>query len=153
KLALAMIDEGTRKRNSLQIAERAELLGARLGAGSSLDTAFLGVNAITNKLEDSLELFSDVLINATFPQADFDRLKAQSLAAIQQEKSQPNGIASRLFPSLIYGEGHAYSNPFSGNGSESSVGKLTRTDLVAFRDRWIRPDNATLLVVGDATLE
>ncbi len=31
------------------------------------------------------------------------------------------------------------------------VKKLTRTDLEAFRNRWIRPDNATLLVVGDAT--
>jgi zinc protease len=153
KLTLAMIDEGTKKRNALQIAERAELLGARLGAGSSLDTAFLGVNAITSKLEESLELFSDVLINATFPQADFDRLKAQSLAAIKQEKTQPQGIASRLFPKLIYGEGHAYANPFSGNGSEESVEKLTREDLIAFRDRWIRPDNATLLVVGDATIE
>jgi zinc protease len=153
KLTLAMLDEGTKKRNSLEIAERAELLGARIGAGSSLDTSFISVNAITGKLADSLELFSDVLINPTFPQADFDRLKAQSLAAIKQEKTQPQGIAMRLFPALVYGQGHAYSNPFSGNGSESTIEKLTRADLEAFRARWIRPDNATLLVVGDATIE
>jgi zinc protease len=153
KLTLAMLDEGTKKRSSLEISERAELLGARLGAGSSLDTSFLSVNAITSKLPDSLELFSDVLLNATFPQADFDRLKAQSLAGIQQEKTQPQGIAMRLFPSLIYGKGHAYSNPFSGSGSESTVKALTRADLEAFRSRWIRPDNATLLVVGDATID
>jgi zinc protease len=151
RLALNMLDEGTKKRNSLQIAERAEMLGARLGAGSSLDTSFISLNAITNKLPDSMELFSDVLLNATFPQADFDRLKAQSLAAIQQEKSQPQGIAMRLFPSLVYGKGHAYSNPFSGSGDTDTVTKLTRTDLEAFRNRWIRPDNATLLIVGDAT--
>jgi len=153
KLTTAMLDEGTKKRNALQIAERAELLGARMGAGSSLDTSFLGVNAITDKLADSLELFSDVLINPTFPQQDFDRLKAQSLAAIQQEKSQPQGIALRLFPQLVYGDGHAYSNPFSGNGSEATVSALTRTDLESFHRRWMRPDNATLLVVGDTTLE
>jgi zinc protease len=153
KLAINMLDEGTKKRNSLQIAERAELLGARLGSGSSLDTSYIGVNAITEKLSDSLELFSDVLINATFPQEDFQRLKAQSLAAIQQEKTQPQGIAMRLFPSLVYGAGHAYSNPFSGNGSEKSVTALTRGDMQAFHDRWLRPDNATLLVVGDTTLE
>jgi zinc protease len=151
KLALNMLDEGTKKRSSLEIAERAEMLGARLGAGSSLDTSFLSVNAITNKLPDSLELFSDVLLNATFPQADFDRLKSQSLAAIQQEKSQPQGIAMRVFPSLVYGKGHAYSNPFSGSGDVDTVKALTRADLESFRNRWIRPDNATLLVVGDAT--
>jgi zinc protease len=153
KLAINMLDEGTKKRNSLQIAERAELLGARLGAGSSLDTSFISVNAITSKLADSLELFSDVLINPTFPQVDFDRLKAQSLAAIQQEKTQPQGIAMRLFPALVYGQGHAYANPFSGNGSEKTVAALTRTDLQAFHDRWLRPDNGTLLVVGDTTLD
>ncbi len=153
KLAINMLDEGTKKRNSLQIAERAELLGARLGAGSSLDTSFISVNAITNKLADSIELFSDVLINATFPQADFDRLKAQSLAAIQQEKTQPQGIAMRLFPALVYGQGHAYSNPFSGNGSAETVAALTRADLETFHHRWLRPDNATLLVVGDTMLE
>ena len=153
KLALNMLDEGTKKRDSLQIAERAEMLGARIGAGSSLDTSFISLNAITNKLPDSLELFSDVLLNATFPQSDFDRLKAQSLASIQQEKSQPQGIAMRLFPSLVYGKGHAYSNPFSGSGDVDTVKALTRADLEAFRNRWIRPDNATLLVVGDATPE
>ena len=151
KLALNMLDEGTKKRNSLQIAEAAEMLGARLGAGSSLDTSFISLNAITNKLPDSMELFSDVLLNSTFPQTDLDRLKAQSLASIQQEKSQPQGIAMRLFPSLVYGKGHAYSNPFSGSGDVGTVKALTRENLEAFRNRWVRPDNATLLIVGDAT--
>jgi zinc protease len=153
KLATAMLDEGTKKRNSLQIAERAELLGARLGAGSSLDTSYLSLNSITGKLPDSLELFSDIVINPTFPETDFERLKGQSLAAIQQEKTQPGGIASRLLPTLIYGQGHAYANPFSGNGSTESVSALKREDLETFHRRWIRPDNGTLLIVGDTTLE
>jgi zinc protease len=94
-----------------------------------------------------------VLINPTFPEADFERLKAQTLAGIQQEKSQPQGIAMRLFPQLVYGQGHAYSNPFSGSGQEASVSALTRTDLETFHHRWMRPDNATLLIVGDTTLD
>jgi zinc protease len=153
RLAINMIDEGTKKRSSLQIAERAELLGARLGAGSSLDTSYISLNSITSTLGDSLELFSDVLINPTFPETDFERLKAQTLAGIQQEKTQPQGIAMRIFPSLIYGQGHAYSNPFSGSGQEDSVRALKRTDLETFHHRWMRPDNATLLVVGDTTLD
>ncbi len=152
RLATAMLDEGTKKRSSLEIAERAELLGARLGAGSTLDTSYLSVNAITGKLAESLELFSDVVINPTFPQTDLDRLKGQSLAAIEQEKTQPGGIASRLLPQLIYGKGHAYANPFSGTGTMESVKALARTDLETFHRRWIRPDNGTLLVVGDTTL-
>ncbi len=81
------------------------------------------------------------------------RLKSQSIAAIQQAKAQPRGIASRLFPSLIYGEGHPYSNPFSGIGTEATVNSMTVDELRAFYKRWVRPDNATLLIVGDTTLQ
>ena len=153
RLAMAMLDEGTKTRDSLEIAERAEMLGARIGAGSNLDTSFISLNSITGKLPESLELFSDILVNPTFPDADLARLKAQTLAGIQQEKTQPRGIAMRLFPQLIYGQGHAYANPFSGAGSPETVTAMKREDLQAFHRRWIRPDNATLLIVGDTTLE
>lgn len=152
-LALAMISNGTRTRNALQISARAEELGAQIGAGSSLDTSFISLNAITGELPNSLELFSDVLLNPTFPDAELQRLKGQSVAAIQQQKSQPQGIASRLFPKLIYGENHAYSNPFSGIGTEETVKSMTVEELRAFYQRWVRPDNATLLIVGDTTLQ
>jgi zinc protease len=153
RLTMAMLDEGTKTRDALEIAEQAELLGAGIGAGSSLDTSYISLNAITEKLPQSLELFSDILINPTFPEGDFTRLKAQTLAGIQQEKTQPRGIAMRLFPQLIYGAGHAYANPFSGAGSPETVTAMKREDLQTFHKRWIRPDNATLLIVGDATLE
>jgi zinc protease len=151
-LTLAMITNGTKTRDALQISARAEGLGAYLNAGSTLDTSFISLNAITSRLPESLELFSDVLLNPTFPQTELARLKVQSLAAIQQQKSQPRGIAQRLFPQLVYGEGHAYSSPFSGIGTEATVSAMTTEELRAFYHRWVRPDNATLLIVGDTTL-
>jgi zinc protease len=152
RLAMAMLDEGTKTRDALQIAARAESLGATLGVGSSLDHSFVGLSALSSRLAESLELFSDVILNPTFPESDFTRLKVQTLAGIQQEKAQPRGIAMRLLPKLIYGAGHAYANPLSGSGAEDSVNALRTADLRAFYERWIRPDNATLLVVGDTTL-
>src|SRR5690606_34668277 len=89
----------------------------------------------------------------TFPEPDLVRLKQQTIAGIQQEKTQPRGIAMRLFPRLVYGEGHAYANPFSGAGTAESVTAMKRGDLQAFHRRWVRPDNATLLVVGEMTLD
>jgi zinc protease len=152
-LALAMISNGTKSRNALQISARSEELGAEIGAGSTLDTSYISLNSITGELPNSLELFSDILLNPTFPESELTRLAAQSIAAIQQQKSQPRGIASRLFPKLIYGEGHPYANPFSGIGSEQTVSSMTVDELRAFYHRWVRPDNATLLVVGDTTLK
>lgn len=152
KLALGMIDEGTQSLDSLQIAKRAQELGASIGSGSSLDTSYITLNALKAKLPESLDLFSDVLLNPTFPQSELNRIKPQMQAAIQQERAQPYGIASRIYPKLIYGEGHAYANPLSGNGTEESIASLTRDELQAFYKRWVRPDNATLLVVGDTTM-
>ena len=88
-----------------------------------------------------------------FPEADFLRLQKQLLAGIQQEKSQPFGMALRVFPKLLYGSGHAYGNPLTGSGTEASVSKLTPADLRKFHDTWFKPNNATLIVVGDTTLK
>ncbi len=151
-LALAMISEGTKTLDALQIAARAEALGAQMNAGSTLDTSYISLNAITSQLAGSLELFSDVLLNPTFPRQQLEMLQVQSLAAIRQQKLQPGGIASRLFPRLLYGAGHPYSNPFSGIGSEDTVRSITADELRTFYRRWVRPDNATLLIVGDTTL-
>jgi zinc protease len=151
RLTLAMIDEGTPTRSSLEIANRAELLGARLSAGSTQDLSLLSLNALTAQLDGSLELFGDVLLHPTFPQPDFERLQADTLATIEQEKVNPYWIARRSFNKLIYGDGHAYGAPSTGD--PQSVSALTRADLQKFYATWMRPDNATLLIVGDTTLE
>lgn len=152
KLALGMIDEGTKTLDSLQISKREQELGANIGSGSSLDTSYISLNALKANLPASLDLFTDILLNPTFPQSELNRIKPQMLAAIQQERSQPYGIASRVYPKLIYGKGHAYANPLSGNGTEESIASLSREELQAFYKRWVRPDNATLLIVGDTTM-
>jgi zinc protease len=61
-------------------------------------------------------------------------------------------MALRVFPRLLYGSGHAYGNPFTGSGTEESVAKLTREDLIKFHNTWFKPNNASLVVVGDTTL-
>ena len=152
RLAMLMIQEGTKTRSSLEIADRAESLGATLGVGSTLDRSYLNMNALTARLAESLDLYADVLLNPTFPDKELERLKGTTLATITQEKAQPAAMINRVMPRLIYGEGHAYSNPASGTGTEAAVRSLTGQELADFYRRWVRPDNSVLLVVGDTTL-
>ena len=152
RLAMLMIQEGTKTRTSPQIADRSESLGAPIGVGSSLDRSFINMNALSNRLGESLDLYTDLLLNPTFPANELERLRGQTLATIQQEKAQPTAMINRVMPRLIYGEGHAYSNPASGSGTAEAVGSLTSAELQAFYKRWVRPDNSLLLVVGDTTL-
>ena len=65
----------------------------------------------------------------------------------------PMSMALRIFPALIYGEGHAYSLPMTGSGTEEAISAITRDDLLAFHDTWFKPNNATMIVVGDTDVE
>lgn len=152
-LTAAMLDEGTRRRSSLEISEALETLGARLGTGCGPDTISVSLNTLTRHLEDAFDIFADVALQPTFPEKDFKRLQEQRLAAIRREKSEPNSVAMRVLPSLIFGEGHPYAAPFSGTGDEAGVAKLRREDLQHFYETWFRPERATLIVSGDVALD
>jgi zinc protease len=152
-LAMAMLDEGTKNRTALQISDELQKLGADLSTGSTLDASFVSMSALKERLGESLALFADVVLNPTFPEADFARLKKQQLAAIAREKVTPVSMGLRVLPGLLYGPGHPYAVPFTGSGTEATVAKLTREDLVAFHRDYFKPNNATLILVGDVTLE
>ncbi|MGN6113647.1 MAG: M16 family metallopeptidase [Luteimonas sp.] len=150
--AMGMLDEGEGDLDALAFAERAQALGARLGASADLDGSGAYVSALKEKLDPSLQLFADMLRKPNFAQADIDRVKATWIAGIAQEKARPNGAALRVLPPLLYGAGHPYAIPFSGSGTEDSIKALTRDDLVAYHDAYVRPQDATVIVVGDTTL-
>ena len=151
-LAMAMLDEGTKRRTALQISDELALLGASLGTGSNLDASTVTLSALRENLDASLDIFADVILNPSFPEDELQRLKRQRLAQIQQEKVQPIGMALRVLPRLIYGEGHAYGNPLTGSGTEASVNQITRETLVRFHQTWFKPSHSTLVVVGATTM-
>ncbi|HEX2521765.1 MAG TPA: pitrilysin family protein, partial [Terriglobia bacterium] len=152
KLAMAMLDEGTKKRSSLQISEELALLGATLGSGSNLDVSTVSLSALKSNLDASLDIFADVVLNPSFPEEDFKRLQKQQLDGIQAEKVQPVQMALRVFPAYLYGKNHAYGNPLTGSGTNASVSKLTRADVEKFHQTWFKANNATLVIVGGTTL-
>jgi zinc protease len=151
-LAMAMLDEGTAARNALQISDQLAQLGANLGTGSKLDVSSVSLEALKENLDPSLAIYADVILHPSFPRSDFERLKKQRLAQIQQEKADPVGLALRVFPGLLYGRGHAYANPWTGSGTEESTAKITRDHLIRFHQAWFKPNHATLVVVGATSM-
>ncbi|MFC3051741.1 M16 family metallopeptidase [Kordiimonas pumila] len=151
--ALAMLDEGTKSKSALEISAEAESLGANLSTGSNLDMSMVNVSALKPNLDASLALAADVVRNPAFDQTEMDRLRQRWIAGIGQEKAQPVQLALRTLPPLLYGTEHSYGVPYTGTGTEASITGLTRDDLVKFHSDWIRPDNATIFMVGDITLD
>ena len=150
-LTMDMLDEGTTTRDALALSEELALLGARLGTSSGMDLSSVRFSALTSNLDPSLELFADVVLNPSFPQADFELRQQQALAAIRRAKSSPRAMGLRVLYGFVYGKDHAYGQP--PNGTEDSVGSLTVDDLRRVHTTWLKPNNATLIVVGDTTLE
>ncbi|NJB70047.1 putative Zn-dependent peptidase [Saonia flava] len=151
-LAMNLMDEGTKEMNSLQINEKLQLLGASLSTYSNQDMSHISMNTLKPSLDASLDLFADVILNPSFPENEFTRLKEEQINDIKKEKSQPIAMALRVMNKYLYGDGHPYSNPYTGTGYEDTVEKLTREDVVSFYDTWIKPNNATLVVTGDVEL-
>ncbi len=152
-LTSEMLPFGTKTQSALQIDEQIESLGAQLRSSANIDLSTVQLSAIKANLDPSLTLLADIVMNPSFPAADFARVQKERLAAIQQEKVEPTSMALRVLPPLLFGKGHAYGVPYTGTGTEASVTKLTPEDLAKFHATWYLPGNTTLVVVGDTTLK
>ncbi len=151
--AMSAMDDGTESRSGIEISEELSSLGATLSSGAGLDTSTVRMSALKDKLDPSLDLLADVIKNPAFAEDEVERLRKRWLAAIDREKAQPVQLALRLLPPLLYGKGHAYGIPFTGSGTADSTQAITPEALKAYHSNFIRPDNATLFVVGDTTLD
>jgi zinc protease len=147
-----MLEEGTPTRDSLKISEELDSLSADFSAGADLDFSNVHLNALKLNLDKALEIYADLILHPAFPQKEFDRLQKDRLAAIAREKVTPVPMGLRVLPTLLYGKSHPYDEAFLGTGSTESVTKMTREDLAKFHETWYKPNNATLLIVGDTTL-
>ena len=149
---MGLLDEGAGDLNALAFADRAQSLGANIGASAGLDSSSVYLSALKQNLEPSITLFADMLRKPRFEQADIERVRGQWIAGIKQEKANPNGIVQRVVPGLVFGAGHPYAAPRTGSGTEAAIASLTRADLQAYHANALRPQDATLVVVGDTTL-
>jgi predicted Zn-dependent peptidase len=146
-LVAAMLTEGTSSRTALQIADQAAYLGVELTATSGWEQSSVSLHSPTAQLDSALALFSDVALHPNFPSADLERVRKVRLTALQQVRDRGPAIADRAFASAVFGSQHPYGRPLA--GTEGSLASISRDDIQRFFTAYFRPNNATLLVVGD----
>lgn len=148
-----LLTEGTTSLTATQLAETEERLGADINVISTQDRTVASLRAVKPNLAASINLLADVVKNPAFAPKDLERVRVQQLTRIAGEKNQPQGLALRALPPLIYGKAHPYGGPQTGTGDEAAVRQLTRDDVVAFHNGWIHPAKAEIFVVGDTSLK
>ena len=149
-MVMAMLDEGTTSLSSQKLAEAEERLGADIETGSSLDRSTITLSALSANLSPSLALLGDIAKNPAFDPAELERVRTQRLTAIKQLQKDPNGIAQRILPSLLFGANHPYATLVGGDAA--AISRFTRDELVGFKQAWLRPDRLKIFVVSDRPL-
>ncbi|ATQ44409.1 M16 family metallopeptidase [Caulobacter mirabilis] len=148
-MTLDMMDEGTATRDTIAISREQTELGAQISTTGGMLYNYASLSALAPRLEPSLDLFVDILRNPAFREADIDRLKKLRIASLKQSRQQPNAMANRVLFPRVYGVDHPYGRLIT----EQTIDALNRDALTAYHQQWIKPQGATLVVVGDTTLE
>lgn len=150
-LMLQLMDEGTTTLDSTQLAIAKERLGVQLGGGADSDETYFTLNTLAPNLAPSFQLLAEYIRMPAFGASDLERVRARQLTNIQNELNNPGAVGQRVLFLVLFGE-HPYGIPPSGTGTTAVVKTVTRDEITGFHEKWLRPDNAKVFVVGDTTL-
>ena len=146
----AMLDEGTARRNALQLADEVARLGASLNTGSSMDATTVSARSLSKNIPALLDIVADVTLRPAFPADEIERQRASRLAQIVQQRDNPAQVAAQVVAAALYGPKHPYG--YSEIGTEASVKAIGREDMLAFWKQNFVPNNAALVVAGDISM-
>ncbi len=144
-----MLTKGAGKRDALTIAKELDGVGAGVSASSSGDITNVTGESILKHMPIMLEIFSDVLRSATFPEEELTKLRKQKISEVKLEKANANSMLQVLSRKVAYGANH----PSARHKSEASYNAITIDEIKKFYSTYYRPNNATLAVVGDVKPE
>ncbi|HJQ34954.1 MAG TPA: pitrilysin family protein, partial [Pyrinomonadaceae bacterium] len=150
-LTADMLDEGTKTRSSLEISDQLADIGSFMGVSAGWDSSTANMLTLKRHLDRALDIYSDVLLNPAFPDKELARLRDQRMTGFRQRRDDPNQIANIVYSGLLYGKEHPYGRALTGD--EASLGAITGADVRKFYETFYRPNNATLIVVGDTTAD
>jgi zinc protease len=151
-LTANLLDSGAGQWNADEIALRFESVGAEFGAGISNDMATVSLRTLTEKplFDKALTTLQEILARPAFNEADFQREKKRTLAALKQREESPAELASIAFYKALYGN-HPYAHPEAGD--IETVSKLNAKDLSRFYRQYYVAANAIVVIVGDLSRE
>jgi zinc protease len=149
QLMTAAMVKGTAHRTALDLAQELEMLGASFGVDAQPDAMAVGGQVTVDKWAPTFDIFEDVLLHPSFPEAEVDKERAALLNAIHTNDEHIFNVAEELFRKSMFGT-HPYGRP--DEGTEESVAKLTREDLLDWHKREVLPRGAVLVTVGKVPL-
>ncbi|MGE5895018.1 MAG: M16 family metallopeptidase [bacterium] len=149
-LTAALLSEGTKRRTSEQISRELEFIACSVSASAGEDYTLLTMSVLKKEVEKGFDIFSDVLLNPSFPEDEIARQKQLIKGALKQREEDPAYVADKEFKQAVYGT-NPYGRPVSGN--TEGIDRITRNDVAGFYKKHYLPNNSILSVAGDLTKE
>ena len=149
-LTSSLLGSSSGEWNADEIANRFESVGATFSTGVSEDMAWLSMRSLTEKalFDKALATFQVVLTQPAFNNADFQREKNLTLAALKHREESPAALASIAFHKALYND-HPYAHPEE--GVVQTVAGLEVGDLKDFFRKFYVSANAIVVIVGDVS--
>ncbi len=142
-----MLDEGTARRGTLQIANDADQIGASLSTTSNFDLGSADLRTLSKNADAGFDLLSDVALHPAFDAKELERVRKQRLTSLLQQQDSPNTLAAKTMVRVIYGDKHPYG--YLALGTEASLKGMSRDAIAQFWSAHYHPANAALVVAGD----
>ncbi|MEO8214634.1 MAG: pitrilysin family protein, partial [Myxococcales bacterium] len=148
-LTANMLDEGTKTRSALDIAEQVGDLGATLSTAASWDASIVTLSTIARNFDATLSIWSDVIVHPAFADKELARVRDNLVTAVARRKDSPPTVASLTLARLLFGDRHPYAWPQT--GVEETLKRFTTADVRRFHQSYYHPSNAIIIVAGDVT--
>ena len=145
----AMLDEGTARRTATAIADEVYALGASLRAGAQPDGSSASIRSLKASAKEALSILADVVLSPAFPEREVERVRSERVTELLQQRDQPFPTAIRVIVGCLYGPTHPYGHVAL--GTEESLRRIGRKELLGFYRSAYGPRNAALVLVGDVT--
>ena len=144
-----LAQEGTTSRTSEQIKREVFGLGASLSGFAGQDVSTFQMRGLNNTLPQMLAIMADVVRNPSFPQSELDLMKARTAQQLQAQTASPQYVNNKLFRQTLFGN-----HPYARVGvTPETLPAIDRQSIVNFQQAYYRPNNATLIVVGDVAAD
>lgn len=147
-LVAGLLPEGTKRRDAYQIAKAVNQAGGSIDTGAAWDESYANVSVLANYKELAFDLLADLLIHPDFAPKEIQRLRQQTLSALDVVNQDPSYVADVVLRRVLFA-GTPYAHPE--DGTKESIRRITRKDLVDFHAKYYVPSHTILAVVGDIT--
>jgi len=148
-ITAGLLRKGTQKRTAQQFASDLDFIGGSFDAGADTDYTTISAEFLTKDLDRGIDLFTDAVLHASFPQAEVDKLLAQSVDGVKASKDEAEAVLGTYYAGYLYG-GHAYGRP--GGGDELTLKRIQRDAILKFYGANYVPSNTILAVAGEFNL-